>query len=173
MTGPEAFRFGTSGGIPNSCLPLLIYRRAVPADAAEIERLFAANLWPPAWRNGVYPFHHFHARAHEALGVAGGSARVLFGGPGGAVVSLEAGDVAVIPAGVGHCAMNASADLLIVGAYPAGSERPDLRRGRAGGERGVAERIAAVPLPQVDPVAGRDGPLRRLWTEGAAEAVLS
>lgn len=165
MVEPEAFRFGGNGAIPNSRLPLLVYRQAAPANAAEIERLFTANLWPAAWRNGVYPFHHFHAQAHEALGVARGWASVLFGGPAGEVVRLDAGDVAVIPAGVGHCAMDASADLLIVGAYPAGSARPDLRRGRPPEESEVLGLIAAVSLPQADPVAGRDGPLTRLWAD--------
>ncbi|MDA8049267.1 MAG: cupin, partial [Rhodospirillales bacterium] len=83
MAEPEEFRFADDGAIPNSHLPLLVYRAAVPADAAAIERLFARHLWPPVWRNGVYPFHHFHACAHEALGIAHGTARVLFGGPAG------------------------------------------------------------------------------------------
>ena len=68
MTEPLTFTFAGDGAIPNSPLPLLVYRDAVPADPAEIERLFAANRWPPAWRDGVHPFHHFHSNAHEALG---------------------------------------------------------------------------------------------------------
>ncbi len=164
MLGPETFRFDPDGAIPNSHLPLLVYRQAAPAaNATGIERLFTANLWPASWRNGVYPFHHFHARVHEALGVARGRASVLFGGPAGDVVRLDAGDVVVIPAGVGHCAVDASADLLIVGAYPAGSARPDLQRGRPRDESGIRGLIAAVLLPEADPVAGRDGPLMRLW----------
>src|SRR5580704_15947769 len=103
MIQPVPFLFEDDGMIPNSRLPLLVYRAAVPADAAAIERVFAANRWPPAWRNGVHPFHHFHSTAHEVLGVARGEATVLFGGPAGRVLSLRAGDVAVLPAGVGHC----------------------------------------------------------------------
>ena len=72
MSDPLAFVFDDDGTIPNSRLPLLVYRDAVPADAAGIERLFAANRWPPAWRDGVHPFHHFHSTAHEVLGVARG-----------------------------------------------------------------------------------------------------
>src|ERR1700742_335648 len=99
-TEPLTFTFADDGVIPNSRLPLLIYRAAVPADPAAIEDLFARNHWPPAWRNGVHPFHHFHSTAHEALGVARGEARVLFGGPSGQVLTVQAGDVVVIPAGV-------------------------------------------------------------------------
>ena len=118
MTEPLVFTFDDDGSIPNSNMPLLVYRNAVPADAAAIERVFAANRWPPAWRNGVHPFHHFHSSAHEVLGVARGEASVLFGGPSGTVVLVRAGDVVVVPAGVAHCNQGQSSDLLIVGAYP-------------------------------------------------------
>src|ERR1700761_8179060 len=131
MSEPLAFQFDDDGAIPNSELPLLVYRQAVPADAAAIERVFAANAWPPAWRDGVHPFHHFHSTAHEALGVARGEATVLFGGPSGSVLTVAAGDVVVIPAGVAHCNQGQSDDLLIVGAYPVNAARPDLRRGAA------------------------------------------
>jgi uncharacterized protein YjlB len=160
---PEAFLFADDGAIPNSPLPLLVYRHAVPADAAAIERLFAAHLWPPAWRNGVYPFHHFHALTHEALGVARGHARVRFGGPAGQALAISAGDVVVIPAGLGHCREEAAADLLIVGAYPAGAPPPDLHRGRPGEHAAAQRAIAAVPRPDADPVLGAAGPLVSLW----------
>jgi uncharacterized protein YjlB len=80
------------------------------------------------------------------------------------VLTVGAGDVVVIPAGVGHQNLGASADLLVVGAYPRGSE-VDLWRGGAA-ERAVVERnIALVPLPAADPVHGADGPLLRLWRD--------
>jgi len=50
MTEPDAFVFADDGAIPNSSLPLLVYRQAVPADAAAIERIFTTNRWPAAWR---------------------------------------------------------------------------------------------------------------------------
>ena len=131
MTEPESVTFADDGAIPNSRLPLLVYRRAVPADPDAIERLFGENAWPPAWRDGVHPFHHFHSNAHEVLGFARGEATVLFGGPSGQVLIARAGDVIVVPAGVGHCNQSQSADLLVVGAYPANASRPDLRRGKA------------------------------------------
>ena len=163
MIEPLSFTFDDDGAIPNSRLPLLVYRDAVPTDAAAIEQMFGANRWPPAWRNGVHPFHHFHSTAHEVLGVARGEASVLFGGPGGTVLKVRAGDVVVVPAGVAHCNQGQSSDLLIVGAYPENGPKPDLRRGKPG-EHGAAKRaVEAVPLPDQDPIGGMDGALRRLW----------
>jgi uncharacterized protein YjlB len=167
MTEPLSFTFDDDGAIPNSSLPLLVYRNAVPADPAAIERVFAANRWPPSWRDGVHPFHHFHSSAHEVLGVARGSATVLFGGPGGKVLTVQAGDVVVVPAGVGHCNQRQSSDLLIVGAYPDNAPNPDLRRGKPAEHAAAKRAIDAVPLPPVDPVDGRDGALPRLWTKPA------
>jgi uncharacterized protein YjlB len=163
MTEPLTFVFEDDGAIPNSHLPLLVYRDAVPADAAAIERWFAANRWPPAWRNGVHPFHHFHSTAHEVLGVARGEASVLFGGPGGKVLTVRAGDVVVVPAGVAHCNQGQSSDLLIVGAYPDNGPRPDLRRGEPAEHDSAARSVTAVPSPAADPVMGSDGALLGLW----------
>lgn len=164
MTEPLAFTFEDDGTIPNSRLPLLVYRDAVPADAAGIERVFAANRWPPAWRDGVHPFHHFHSTAHEVLGVARGEASVLFGGPHGKVLTVRAGDVVVVPAGVAHCNQHQSTDLLIIGAYPDNGPGPDLRRGKPAEHDTAAQSVAAVPLPPADPVTGTDGGLAELWT---------
>jgi uncharacterized protein YjlB len=169
MTEPLTVRFADDGAIPNSELPLLVYRNAVPVDPVAIERLFAANRWPPAWRDGVHPFHHFHSTAHEALGVARGEARVLFGGPGGKVLTVQAGDVVVIPAGVAHCNQGQSDDLLIVGAYPDTSAGPDLRRGKPDEHAAAKRAAAAVKMPEADPVEGRNGALLRVW--GAASEV--
>jgi uncharacterized protein YjlB len=163
MNEPLVFTFDDDGTIPNSRLPLLVYHDAVPADAVAIEHLFATNRWPPAWRNGVHPFHHFHSTAHEVLGVARGEASVLFGGPQGKMLTVRAGDVVVVPAGVAHCNQGQSSDLLIVGAYPDNSQTLDLRRGKPGEHDAAGRAVAAVPLPAADPVKGADGALARLW----------
>jgi uncharacterized protein YjlB len=168
MTEPETFLFDDDGAIPNSRLPLLVYRSALPADPAAIEATFAANRWPPAWRSCVHPFHHFHGNTHEALGVASGEATVLFGGPGGRELRIGAGDIVIIPAGVGHCNQSQSEDLLIVGAYPENAPRPDQHYADPARHDALAETVAATPAPTTDPVTGGDGPLRRLWGAIAA-----
>lgn len=143
--------------VPNNPrLPVLLHRGGVPVgDAAAAEALFRAHGWRPAWRDGIHPWHHYHSNAHEALAVVSGHVRVLLGGEAGVTVELAAGDVAVLPAGTGHCNLGASEDLLVVGAYPEGSAPPDQLHG-APEERLRAERaIAATPDPAKDPVTGR------------------
>lgn len=78
------------------------------------------------------------------------------------MLEVEAGDVIVIPAGVAHKRESASADFLVVGAYPPG-QKWDLLRGEDGERPEADERIAEVPLPQTDPVGGAAGPLLRAW----------
>jgi uncharacterized protein YjlB len=163
--GPDTHRFEDDGSIPNSELPVLIYHRVgeVAGDAAACEGLFDRNGWWRMWRDGIYPFHHFHSTAHEALGVVSGQATVVLGGPKkGQRFEFGAGDVAILPAGTGHCNEGAGDDFLVVGAYPRGQDW-DLRRGDPAEHDEVLENIKRVPLPEADPVHGADGPLLELW----------
>lgn len=160
----ESVLFERSDWVPNNpVLPVLIYSSAVlpDGDAAEtFETLFRRNRWQGLWRDGVFPYQHYHSHAHEVLGIAGGEARLLIGGPAGRELTVRAGDCLVLPAGTGHMRLSASSDFLVVGGYPPGQEA-DIRIDDAGEEGRAA--IAAVALPQSDPVEGRDGTLVRLW----------
>ena len=106
------------------------------------ERAFSAHGWTGGWRNGIYPFVHFHSTAHEVLGIARGHARVEFGGAKGQVLAVEAGDVVVLPAGTGHRRVSSSSDLLVVGAYPRGSRVDQNRPGEIDLVLAPAERRA-------------------------------
>ena len=165
MIQPETYRFADDGHFPNSTLPLLVYRAALLADPAAMQRAFASNDWSNGWRDSIFPYHHFHSTAHEVLGIARGAVQVAFGGPSGRTVKVRAGDVVVIPAGVGHCNMGQTDDLLVIGAYPGGSEY-DTLRGEPHEHVAAVQRIAALPVPACDPVRGPDGPLRTLWITG-------
>ena len=124
--------------------------------------MFAANRWPRQWRDGIYPFHHYHSTAHEALGIARGRVTVRLGGEQGRDFELTVGDVAVLPAGTGHKRLTEQGDLLVVGAYPAG-QTWDLLRGDPFERPAALRNIARVPPPAGDPVHGANGPLVRIW----------
>jgi len=147
---------------------VLVYRGLdLAREAAASERAFEANDWRGSWRNGIYPFHHFHSTAHEVLAIVSGRATVTLGGPQGETLEVGRGDVLVLPAGTGHCNEGSSPDLLVVGAYPSGMAW-DLRRGDPAEYAEVQANIAAVPLPGTDPVSGSDGALPGLWQSSAA-----
>jgi len=151
----------------NACLPLLVYRQAVTLPrhdpAALFETRFAAHRWGSAWRNGIYGIHHYHSTAHEVLGVYCGHATVLFGGQQGVELSVQAGDVIIIPAGVAHKNVGSSRDFGVVGAYPRGQDW-DVCYGRAGERPRTDHNIVRVPMPQADPVYGPHGPLAGYWS---------
>jgi uncharacterized protein YjlB len=164
-TTVQTYLFADDGRIPNNpTLPLLVYPQALrDADlVSALQARFTANGWGGIWVNGVYSYHHYHSTAHEVLGIARGTASIVFGGPQGRALDVSAGDVVVVPAGVGHCRVNASPDFRVVGAYPAG-QTWDLRTGEPGERPHVLDNIRAVPLPRTDPVEGPNGPLLTLW----------
>jgi uncharacterized protein YjlB len=161
----ETYRFADDRVVPNNPLPLVVYRGALEESgdrAGVCERMFAQHGWADGWRNGIYPHHHYHSTAHEALGIASGQARVRLGGEDGQVVLLNAGDVVVIPAGIAHKCEAATSDLLVIGAYPRG-QRPDMCSAEPGQHERALAAIAAVPLPEADPVTGAAHPLLECW----------
>src|SRR5690348_9003949 len=170
MTKPLTFLFKDDGFVPNNpALLALVYKGAIDLSGAsepeaQIEKLFTANGWGrDMWRDGIFSYVHYHSMIHEALGVARGRARVQLGGHDGEVVEFSAGDIAVLPAGTGHQRLFGSEDLSVVGAYPPEGTY-NLCRGDDPAERGKAlTTIPQVPLPQSDPVFGKDGPLLTLW----------
>ena len=77
-------------------------------------------------------------------------------------MTIKAGDIIVIPAGVGHKNLE-SDDLGVVGAYPNGMMW-DMNYGKPAERPKADENIAAVPIPKQDPLLGsRDG-LIKIWS---------
>lgn len=163
---PQLLHFKDDGIIPNSKYPLLHYQKAFtatgPAGASWLEQHFAKYNWTNSWRNGVYPFHHYHSTSHEVLGIYSGSAMLFLGGEKGQKVEVKAGDIIVIPAGVGHKNLGGSDDFGVVGAYPDGRSW-DIMRGQPGDRPKADERIAALPVPGFDPFLGKTEGLTGLW----------
>lgn len=160
----ERLQLSRNGWMPNNeHLPVLLYRRAFHAanQTAAMEEAFAHNGWPPQWRNGVYDFHHYHSTAHEVLGFAAGSAKLMLGGENGHAITVEAGDVTVLPTGTGHCRIQASSDFLVIGAYPP-QQSWDICRSAP--DEAAIKRMRALSFPKSDPVSGTGGELVSAWT---------
>ena len=166
---PNQFLFKDDGVIPNHPhWPAILYRGVVKFSeefdpAAVLEVLFETHGWGNSWRNGVYPYTHYHSRIHEVLGVARGTAKLRIGGKRGRTISLKAGDVIVLPAGTGHQCLAATKDFLAVGAYPTHGKYDECTsledRPRS------LKAIRKTGRPRSDPVFGSKGPLREIWTE--------
>lgn len=165
MKDPVRLLFSDDGKIPNSKYPLLLYKDAFDergeAGARWLEQKFASHNWTNSWRNGIYNFHHYHSISHEVLGIYSGKVVVHLGGERGKKVELVAGDIVVIPAGVGHKNLGSSG-LSVVGAYPEGRSW-DLKKGLPGERPGADRNIASLPVPKTDPLYGPGAGLTRIW----------
>jgi uncharacterized protein YjlB len=168
-TSPLTFRFEFDGEVPNSPYPALVYKNARDLTRskhpeADVEALFKQNGWGrDMWRDGVYDYVHYHPKIHEALGVARGSAILRIGGDRGETLTVNAGDVLVLPAGTGHQKLSQSGDFCVVGAYPPEGEYSLCRAGDQEAYASGLQSAPNVPVPQDDPVHGRGGPLCALW----------
>lgn len=161
---PELLQLLADDKMPNSELPVIILR-GVATDGdleALFRQTFTRNGWVGLWTDGIFGYHHFHSNAHEVLGVIAGSANLVLGGESGEAVTVERGDVLVLPPGTGHRRIRATPDFLVVGAYPEGQERYDIYVDVAMCAN-CRNRLNAVPLPKADPIYGDDGPVLKSW----------
>lgn len=163
MKPPRKLYFGKDKDVPNSVLPALLYRDVLAPNVARkgerFRTVFKKNGWTGLWTDTIYDYTHFHSNAHEVLGIAEGKVTVKLGGESGRLFRLKAGDMLVIPAGVGHRRAGGDEGLKVIGAYPPGQSHFDMKRkGRA---------VPKVPLPPTDPVYGEDGPAVRFWRRPA------
>lgn len=162
----ETFKLEDDGSVPNHPrYPLVVYHGVFQgAGTSQAIGTFAENGWRGAWVNGIFPYHHYHACAHEVLANVGPAVSVQFGGEAGPVLTFAAGMAVAIPAGCGHCRVSGPAGLTIVGAYPAGQEDWDLKRADAPEDHALAlSQIPDVARPELDPVLGAAGPLLQHW----------
>lgn len=165
-TRPEQHWSKPKGMLPNSRFPLLVHHGGIAGggEQAVLER-FRSNGWLNNWRYpGIYTYPHFHSTTHECLGVALGWMEVELFGRGGTHVRVETGDVIVMPAGVSHCMIGHSEDVLMVGGYPDGRDWDNMRDDHIteDARRAAAKRIMMLPIPARDPVTGS---AMREWIE--------
>jgi len=158
------YYFENDGDIPNNILPVVIYKNALQhVENKDFEFIFCQNGWSNNWHDIILTEDHFHSNTHEVLGLKSGQSRLKLGGKNGEIVSVETGDVIVLPAGVGHYSVDNSLEYQFVGGYPNGADwNLKFSLKKEDGLSVLAE-IATIPLPEKDPVFGADGPLFEYW----------
>ena len=159
MKRPREIYFEKGSDVPNSYLPALLFRSVLAPQASDkaqrFRQAFRTNSWTGLWTDTIYDYTHFHSNAHEVLGIAEGRVTVKLGGDDGRLFRLKAGDMLILPAGVGHRRVGGDEGLKVIGAYPPKQSRFNMKRkGRT---------VPKVPLPPTDPFYGEAGPLVRLW----------
>jgi uncharacterized protein YjlB len=161
----KAYFFTDDGIIPNNALPIILYPNVIDlADCSDwLENTFIKNNWLNNWRDIVLPYDHFHSNTHEVLGLGWGNVSLKIGGANGQVFHLSAGDVIIIPAGVGHYSVSEHSHYQMVGGYPNGQDW-DLKTGLEPGERAqILQAISGVEMPEKDPIFGQEGLLFDKW----------
>ena len=169
-TNPHILHFviKRNKNFPNSKLPVLVYQKAFDLPAQKnkasklVQKIFLRHGWSNSWTNGIYDFHHYHSITHECMGVSMGHATIILGGPKGRKIKLTAGDIIILPAGVGHKCLEHSSDFECVGAYPQGKDY-DTNIGTAAEYKKAKLNIGKLAIPSKDPVTGERGFLKVYW----------
>ena len=159
MKKPRQIFFEKAEDVPNSNLPVLIFRSVLAPRARNkadgFRERFRKSQWTGLWTDTIFDYTHFHSNAHEVLGIAEGKVTVRLGGDSGRLFRVKAGDMLVLPAGVGHRRVGDDEGLKVIGAYPRGQSHFDMKRkGRT---------RPKVALPKTDPFYGEEGPVVAIW----------
>ncbi|CAG9975151.1 unnamed protein product [Clonostachys byssicola] len=72
VTQPEVFFFKPTNYVPNSQLPVLVYRKALPLPLEEnlVREFLESNNWIHGGTWNAVPRHHFHPNTHECYGTS-------------------------------------------------------------------------------------------------------
>ncbi|KAL9086625.1 MAG: hypothetical protein Q9165_007068 [Trypethelium subeluteriae] len=154
---PEKFYVRPTPHVPNSKLPILVYRDVLQDTSPET---ILSTIEPNGWLKGgqfkTYPVPHFHCLAHECYGIIKGSSTYLLGkspldpetdehgNSNGILLHVKVGDV-FAP---------------LIGEY-----RYDMNWGKESPEETtkLAQQAATTPVPELDPLYGLGGPLPEIW----------
>lgn len=163
---PDIFYFKEEDTIPNSPLPVLIYRGVFDKNYEPCEewliKKFVSNKWIYNQAHHVFRYCHYYSNTHVVLGICSGNADLSIGGTSGITARIEKGDVVIVPAGVGLQLADASKDFKLVGAYST-KDTPTMMKDDGVG-RALAEiQITATELPDLDPILGPEDGLLNIW----------
>ncbi|MCD6018762.1 MAG: cupin protein [Bacteroidetes bacterium] len=154
------------GIVPNSKLPVIHYKGIINLPfffpGSYLKNLFKKNNWKNSWKSGVYEYHHYHSVTHEVMGVYKGKTTLQLGGKRGVKITLQKGDVLIIPAGVAHRNLKKENAVKCVGAYPNGKNY-DMNYGEKKERARAVKNIKKVKMPKKDPVFGKTGGIVKLW----------
>src|SRR5437868_11785204 len=93
MKASRKIYFGKGNDVPNSRLPVLLFRSVLAPRASgkgqRFRQVFKRNGWAGIWTDTVYDYTHFHSNAHEVLGIAEGRVTMKLGGEDGRVFRLK------------------------------------------------------------------------------------
>ncbi len=166
MIEPEILNFKDDGITPNNRFPVIIYRNVFKhtgiKSASSFKAVFAANNWTNNWKDIIMTQNHYHSTTHEVIGIDRGEVDLKLGGKYGSVVTVKAGDVILIPAGVGHYSLDNQKSYEAIGGYPNGAKW-DMVFDEKDKHLVSVDRIRQLPIPKKDPVFGQDGALFQYW----------
>ncbi|KAK3063012.1 hypothetical protein LTS18_002917, partial [Coniosporium uncinatum] len=128
------------------------------------QHLRKVKVVEPQWTYSMFPTTHYHSNTHEVLCVANGRALLCFGGednPKKVEAEVGAGDVIVLPAGMGHRLLeDKEGSFQMVGSYPVDAEQWDMCYGKKGEDKeGIEKRIKGLKWFAKDPLYGDEGPV--------------
>ncbi|KAH6986463.1 hypothetical protein BKA56DRAFT_613833 [Ilyonectria sp. MPI-CAGE-AT-0026] len=190
VPAPEAYYLPPTRYVPNSPLPLLVYRDVLPKPVTveSSQRFVEQHGWDRkghVWE--AFYKRHFHPNSHECYGVVSGSSVVLMGAGTsdetegrdphdstskavGIRLTLRQGDLIIHPAGTSHANLSTEGEYRYLAFFPRDAPRWRTENGtKLMDVEAIMSEIKAVPMPQ-DPVTGDSGHLQRLWGEAAKKS---
>jgi uncharacterized protein YjlB len=166
MQQPQQYFLNDNGIFPNNILPVLYYPNALRLPSLFSSRyaknIFEKNGWSNTWRNGIYTYHHYHSVTHEAMAIIRGKTRIQLGGDDGVELTVQKGDVLIIPAGVAHKNLGNEKDAIAIGGYPRGKDY-DMNYGKPGERPGTDNKIKKLSVPSTDPLLGKANGVPKIW----------
>lgn len=166
MQQPQQYFIADDGIFPNSIFPVLYYPNGLQLpvlfSSLHVKNIFEKNHWSNNWRSGIYTYNHYHSTTHEAMAIIKGKTTIQLGGDNGIKLTIQKGDVLVIPAGVAHKNLGNEKDVIAIGAYPGGRDY-DMNYGDPAERPATDNKIKKLPVPSSDPLFGNTNGVPKIW----------